>query len=133
MNIKSVKPQGPPPPSLDDQLKKASKMYEQQFLGEMMNAMKKTVVQTEEPSMAEKIYKDQMNDLYVEKWADNGGNGLADLIYKELKEKIIPSQHSRYINASAPPKPVHIAQEMPGAVEKPAGSSGPVEAKEIKK
>ncbi len=102
MDIKSVKPRGPTPPSLDQQLQKAAKMYEQQFLQEMMQAMRKTVVETNESSMAEKIYKDQLNDQYVEQWAENGGNGLADMIYKELKEKIIPSQYSRYVAGSGP-------------------------------
>lgn len=129
MNIKSVKPQGPPPPTLDDQLKKASKMYEQQFLKEMMAAMRKTVVSTNEPSMAEKIYKDELNEQYVEKWADQGGNGLAEQIYKELKEKILPSQKGRYLNAAPAeaPKPKHIGQEIN------AGSRSPVNSENIKK
>lgn len=105
MDIKSVKPQHTPP-TLDQQLQKAAKMYEQQFLQEMINAMKKTVEHSRvtEPSMAEKIYQDELYTQYAEKWVDNGGNGLADMIYKELKEKLIPSQHSRYVSSPVPPK-----------------------------
>lgn len=92
-----------PPPTLDEQLKTASKMYERQFLDEMMRAMKKTVDHSDltKPSMAENIYTDEMYSLYADKWAEQGGNGLADVIYKELKEKILPSQNSRYLPPSA--------------------------------
>jgi Rod binding domain-containing protein len=121
MDIKSIKPKIPTrtPPSLDDQIHKAAKMYEQQFLQEMMQAMRKTVQHTNEPSMAEKIYADELNSQYVEKWADSGGNGLADLIYKELKEKILPSQHSRYLpkpTAPVPAKdPTALTSTMPAS------------------
>jgi Rod binding domain-containing protein len=109
MDIKSVKPAPLPVKNdLDTQLKKAAKMYEQQFLGEMMRAMRKTVDHggITKPSMAEKIYEDELQGQYVEKWADSGGNGLADVIYRELKEKIIPSQYSRYVQQqpTVPPK-----------------------------
>jgi Rod binding domain-containing protein len=106
MDIKSINKPKHMPPTLDQQLQKAAKMYEQQFLQEMMNAMKKTVDHSRvtEPSMAEKIYQDELYNQYAEKWVDNGGNGLADLIYKELKEKLIPSQTSRYVSSPVPPK-----------------------------
>jgi Rod binding domain-containing protein len=109
MDIKGIKgrPQAAPPPSLDDQLKSAAKMYERQFLEEMMKSMKKTVSHSEitKPSMAENIYTDEMYSQYADKWTESGGNGLADVIYKELKEKILPSQHSRYLpNTEPPPK-----------------------------
>ncbi len=106
MNIKNINKPQHTPPTLDQQLQKAAKMYEQQFLEEMMNAMKKTVDHSSvtKPSMAEKIYKDELYTQYAEKWVESGGNGLADMIYKELKEKIIPSQHSRYVSSPVPPK-----------------------------
>lgn len=106
MNIKNINKPQHTPPTLDQQLQKAAKMYEQQFLQEMINAMKKTVEHSRmtEPSMAEKIYQDELYTQYAEKWVDNGGNGLADLIYKELKEKLIPSQHGRYMASPVPPK-----------------------------
>ncbi|MCB9073245.1 MAG: rod-binding protein [Bdellovibrionaceae bacterium] len=112
MDIKSVKPQ-PIQNDLDTQLRQAAKMYEQQFLGEMMRAMRKTVEHSEvtKPSMAEKIYQDELYSQYAEKWVDNGGNGLADLIYKELKEKIIPSQYSRYVQQQAPVEKKKIGGE----------------------
>jgi Rod binding domain-containing protein len=112
-------------------------MYEQQFLGEMMQAMRKTVTETNESSMAEKIYKYELNDQYVEKWAENGGNGLAEQIYKELKEKILPAQHGRYLNQASIPKPTSGAGAKAigqiGDPAKTAGASGPVANKDVKK
>lgn len=109
MDVKNIKNQIPIstvkslPNDLDLQIKKAAKMYEQQFLQEMMRAMRKTVEHSEltKPSMAEKIYQDEMQAQYTEKWVESGGNGLADLIYKEIKEKILPSQYSRYVQPQA--------------------------------
>lgn len=107
MDIKSKPPtpvQQPVADPLEVQLRKASKMYEKQFLQEMMRAMRKTVEHSEfsKPSMAEKIYQDEMYEQYAEKWVDGGGNGLADQIYRELKEKILPSQYSRYVQPQVP-------------------------------
>lgn len=107
MDIKNIKGKtAPQAPDLDAQIKKAAKVYEQQFLQEMMRAMRKTVEHSEftKPSMAEKIYQDEMYNQYAEKWMESGGNGLADLIYKELKEKILPSQYSRYVQQQPPTK-----------------------------
>lgn len=95
MNIKSIKPQQNLPPTLDDKIREAAKMYEQQFLQEMIRAMRKTVQNSEitKPSMGEQIYQDQMFDQYAEQWANQGGNGLADVIYRELKEKLLPQSN----------------------------------------
>lgn len=103
MDIKSAKPKVTPP-TLDQQLKKAAKMYEQQFLQEMMNAMNSTVdaMRANPQSMAEKIYKAELDQQYTEQWVENGGNGLADQIYRELKEKLMPAQHNRYQQAQKP-------------------------------
>lgn len=104
MDIKNIKAKPTQPVTdLDTQIKKAAKIYEQQFLQEMMKAMRQTVEHSEltKPSMAEKIYQDEMYNQYAEKWMESGGNGLADLIYKELKEKILPSQYSRYVQQQA--------------------------------
>lgn len=104
MDIKAAKARLQPAPSLDDKLKEVSKLYERQFLQEMVKAMRSTVDHSEfsKPSMAENIYKDQLFDQYAEQWVESGGNGLAKQIYDELKDKILPSQQSRYL-----PKDIH--------------------------
>lgn len=91
---------------MDEKLREVSRMYEQQFLQEMMKAMRSTVEHSNitKPSMAEKIYTDEMYTQYTDKWVKNGGNGLADVIYTELKEKLIPSQTSKYLPSSSAKK-----------------------------
>jgi flagellar protein FlgJ len=73
----------------DEKLHEVSEMYEKHFLGEMMKAMRSTVheggfIQT---NQAEKIFREQLDQEYVNKWGEKGGIGLADLIYKQMVEK----------------------------------------------
>lgn len=71
-----------------DQVREAAELYEEQFLREMVRAMRKTVPQSDlmAPNMAEKIYREQLDDQYVEAWVRNGGTGLADLIEQQIRE-----------------------------------------------
>jgi flagellar protein FlgJ len=75
--------------SMDEKLKDVSAMYEKHFLGEMMKAMRSTVHEGGfvQSNQAEKIFREQLDDQYVEKWGEKGGIGLADLIYKQMVEK----------------------------------------------
>ncbi len=67
----------------------AARMYEGQFLREMLRAMKKTVPESEfmPESQAEKIFREQLDNQSVDNWVDRGGVGMADLIYDQLIEK----------------------------------------------
>jgi Rod binding domain-containing protein len=79
------------------QLKNASRLYEKQFLNEMVRAMRKTVNiegGVLKKSFAEKLYAGQLDDKYVDSWSKTGGVGLAKLIYNQLNEK--------YFNNSIP-------------------------------
>lgn len=81
-----------PPPTLEQQeqkLKDVAKLYEKHFLGEMVKAMRGTVSESEliKSSQGEKIFKEQLDQQYVEKWGDKGGIGLGDMIYNQLVEK----------------------------------------------
>ncbi len=80
------------PPTVEQQEKKlrdVAKLYEKHFLGEMVKAMRGTVSESEliKSSQGEKIFKEQLDDQYVEKWGDKGGIGLGDMIYNQLVEK----------------------------------------------
>ncbi len=70
-------------------LKEAAKLYEKQFLGEMVKAMRTTLPEGGflNKNMAEKIFQEQLDQDYVAKWTDKGGIGLADLIYNQLNER----------------------------------------------
>ena len=91
--------QPPTAEQADAQLREASQMYEKYFLNEMVKAMRKTVTPADitAPSFAEKIYSEQMDNNYVEKWGDQGGIGLANIIYDQLQ--------NRFFNRGQAPKP----------------------------
>lgn len=77
---------------VDQQFKEVSQMYEKHFMREMMKAMRSTVQESDfiKHNQAEKIFREQLDQEYVEKWGDRGGIGLSDLIYKQLVEKYGP-------------------------------------------
>ncbi len=73
----------------DEKLKDVSEMYEKHFLREMLKSMRSTVHEGGfiKTNQAEKIFRDQLDDQYVDKWSDKGGIGLSKLIYTQLVEK----------------------------------------------
>lgn len=75
--------------SLDEKLRDASKMYEKLFLREMMKSMRSTVSESGfiKQNAAEKLFREEMDAETVNKWSDNQGLGLADMIYENLIEK----------------------------------------------
>jgi flagellar protein FlgJ len=78
------------PEQQDQKLKDVGKLYEKQFLREMMKQMRATVGEEGgfiPAGQAEKIFRGQLDEEYVEKWGDKGGIGLADMIHKQLVEK----------------------------------------------
>ena len=65
-----------------------AKLYEKQFLREMTKAMRGTVTPgNDKPSMGENIYREQLDNEYVETWGDQGGIGLSNLIYDQMMER----------------------------------------------
>jgi peptidoglycan hydrolase FlgJ len=64
----------------------------------MVKAMRGTVGESElmPASMGEKIFREQLDDNYVEEWSNTGGVGFADLIYNHVMD--------RYQNQFARPK-----------------------------
>ncbi len=88
-----VGPQQAPVPtqdSRDRQLREAAQMYEQHFLQEMIKAMRATVDHSGliPESHAEQLFQQKLDHEYAEQWAQNGGIGLADMIYQQIKERI---------------------------------------------
>ncbi|MEM7646782.1 MAG: rod-binding protein [Pseudomonadota bacterium] len=97
-NAKQLNPANPMK-KLDDKLKQASQMYEKQFLRQMVKAMRNSVSHSNltKPGMAENIYREQLDDQYVENWMGNGGTGFADLVYNDLVNKFYPQLAKRHI------------------------------------
>ena len=83
-----------------------AKMYEKQFLGEMMKAMRSTVSYSEKdkPSMAENIYKEQLDSQYVDSWGDQGGLGLSNLIYDQMMDRYFDNVSSHTLKKEGPIK-----------------------------
>src|SRR5262245_47892062 len=78
----------------DGQLREAAKMYENHFLNEMVKAMRSTVKHDDgliKQNFGEKIFSEQLDQQYVDGWANKGGVGLADLIYNQLRERLMPA------------------------------------------
>lgn len=77
---------------IDRQLRKAAKMYEEQFIRQMVKAMRKSVDHSAmtKPSFGETIYKEQLDDNTVKSWVENGGTGFGDMVYQQLVEKYYP-------------------------------------------
>ena len=72
-------------------LREVAEMYEKQFLGEMIKAMRGTVKDSGliPVSQGERIFRDELDGQYSEQWAKNGGIGLADLIYQQMRDKVL--------------------------------------------
>lgn len=83
----------PEPKSMESKLREVSDMYEKHFMREMVRAMRSTVPETDfiKTNQAEKIFREQLDDEYVEMWGKRGGVGFSDLIYNQLIEKFGPA------------------------------------------
>jgi flagellar protein FlgJ len=96
-----------------------SKMYEKQFLAEMLKAMRGTVSESAltKPSMAEKVYKDQMDERYVEQWGDSGGIGLSNLIYDQIMQKYFAEPQASPHGSGPNPRDAMMSLKSQGALQ----------------
>ncbi|OYZ17784.1 MAG: hypothetical protein B7Y39_14745 [Bdellovibrio sp. 28-41-41] len=71
------------------QFRDVSDMYEKHFLRELMKSMRSSVQESGlvKVNGAEKIFREQLDNEYVEKWGEKGGIGISDMIYKDLVDK----------------------------------------------
>jgi len=104
----SLKPEVRTQAKIDAKLRDASKMYEKQFLREMVKAMRSTVNYSEmsKPGYAEKIYQNQLDNQYAENWGETGGIGLSQLIFEQIKNR-----HFKNKNIPKPSGPIPINQK----------------------
>ncbi|MBK8203941.1 MAG: rod-binding protein [Bdellovibrionales bacterium] len=108
-------------------LREAAQMYERHFLNEIFKAMRKTVPEGEgilPGSFAQRIYRDQLDEQYVDAWKDKGGIGLTDMIFNQLKEQVL----GRDSNLPAPRGPLPVPSSA-----KPLGLPGQDSTKAISK
>ncbi len=111
----------------DAQLRDAAKLYETHFLNEMVKSMRSTVGQQDgliKRNMAEKIFSEQLDQKYVDGWADRGGVGLADMIYNQIKEKYMGTKQQGF----APRPQVLPIQPKPNSLGIPPTESIQIQA-----
>ncbi|PIT99370.1 MAG: hypothetical protein COT74_10215 [Bdellovibrionales bacterium CG10_big_fil_rev_8_21_14_0_10_45_34] len=86
------------------QIAGAAKMFESQFLRQMIKEMRSTVPESEwmPASMGEKIFREQLDDHYADDWATQGGIGLADIIYDQIVQRYMPELGSSPSKISGP-------------------------------
>lgn len=112
----------------DSQLREAAKMYEQHFMREMVKAMRQSIQESEltQSSFGEKIWKEQLDNQYVENWSERGGVGLSDMIYEHVKERYFPDRSQIPAKPNGP-----VGDSWKGMPLKP-GSKGQGSALEFK-
>lgn len=88
----------------DKQLREAAKMYEQHFMREMVKAMRQSVQESDltQSSFGEKIWREQLDNQYVENWGERGGVGLSDMIYEHVKERYFPEAQKAPVPPTGP-------------------------------
>lgn len=85
---------------IEARVDEAARLYEKQFLREMVKAMRSATSASEfaKPGMAENIYREQLDDQYVESWGDQGGLGFHKIIHDQLMGMIAPGLASAQIS-----------------------------------
>lgn len=80
-------------PQRNAKVDEVAKLYEKQFLREMVKAMRSSSdMGYMKPSMGEKIYREELDNQYVEAWGEQGGVGLQNIIYDQLMERYFSSK-----------------------------------------
>ena len=94
------------------QFREVSDMYEKHFLRELMKSMRSSVPEggLVKVNSAEKLFKEQLDDQYVEKWGEKGGVGLSDMIYNDLVEKY-GERYGLKAHKDKPAGPLNISEK----------------------
>lgn len=91
---------------VQEKFRQVAEMYEKHFLRELTKAMRSTVSESKllPASAGEKIFREQLDQEYVEKWGDRGGIGLGDMIYDQLLQRYghLYGLNSRQIKTKGP-------------------------------
>ena len=93
----------------DEKMLEAAKGFENQFVRQMITEMRKTVPKSElvDETMADDIYRDQLDNQYANMWVNNGGIGLADMIYQQLQDRYgnnpqpLPKNHGEFLKLNS--------------------------------
>ena len=75
----------------EKELKKATEEFEAIFLKMMIDSMENTLNKENNPffgGKSEEIFQDMLNDERAKSMSQSGGIGLAEMLYKQLSNKI---------------------------------------------
>lgn len=97
----------------EEKLRQVADLYEKQFMREMLKSMRSTVSESGlvKTNQAEKIFRDQLDDEYVNQWNQKGGIGLSDLIYDQLVDKYGAQMGINKNKLEKPQGPVQLAAQ----------------------
>lgn len=97
----------------EEKLRQVADLYEKQFMREMLKSMRSTVSESGlvKTNQAEKIFRDQLDDEYVNQWNKKGGIGLSDLIYDQLVEKYGAQMGINKNKLEKPNGPIHLSEQ----------------------
>lgn len=116
--IKNIKPIQQQPLSekknrvTEEKFREVSDMYEKYFIREMMKEMRATVKESGfiKKNHAEKIFQDQLDDQYADKWGKAGGIGLSQLIFDQLMNRY-GEQYGLKTREARPQGPIDLTQK----------------------
>lgn len=96
----------------EEKLREVADLYENHFIREMVKQMRSTVHEggLVKQNNAEKIFREQLDDEYADKWGKAGGIGLSNLIYDQLIDKFGPKMGLKH-EIEKPRGPLNIDQK----------------------
>jgi flagellar protein FlgJ len=73
-----------------EQLKEACQQFEALFLSQILNTMSKTGLKSNlfGNSQEDEMWQSMLNEQRAELWSKQGGVGLANLLYEQLKQRL---------------------------------------------
>lgn len=98
---------------VEKKLREVSEMYEKHFMNEMVKSMRSTVTESGfiKVNQGEKIFREQLDQEYVDAWGKKGGIGLSNLIYDQLVEKYGPQLGLQQKNITKPHGPLPLDEK----------------------
>jgi flagellar protein FlgJ len=74
------------PKEMDKKLQEVSEGYEKIFLNELVKSMRKSVTESDflDTGSAGKIYREQLDQEYINSWSQRGGLGIKEMVHEHL-------------------------------------------------
>lgn len=107
----------------DKELRKACQDFEAVFIGKLWNQMRKSIPESDLlHSKQEKMYLSMFDRAFSEKMAENGGIGLQDMMYEQLKDKLDKAGKETLPSRLDAPRDVRPLADAEGVRIQPLGA-----------